>query len=63
MDSITTFLAAGEGYSPADFTADLAAGGPAVLGYVGVGVAAGIVVMLALVGIRRGIAAFKSTSK
>lgn len=48
-------------YTPADFTADLATGD--ILTWVGAGAGAAIVVALALIGIRRGVATFKSIAR
>lgn len=55
--------AVGDPYDPAQMAADLAGGSGTVLAYVGVGVGAAIVVMLAIIGIKRGIAIYKAASK
>lgn len=55
--------AAGEGYTPADLTADLAAGVPTILAWVGAGIGGGIVLMLAFMGIRKGFTFFKSIGR
>ncbi|MDF2712734.1 MAG: hypothetical protein K0R62_8386 [Nonomuraea muscovyensis] len=51
------------GYTPAEMGTDLAAGAGTILGYVGVGVGGAIGVALALIGIRRGIGAFRSNAR
>jgi hypothetical protein len=56
-------LASTSGYSPADMAGDLAGGAGTILGYIAVGVGAAIGVALALIGIRRGIAIFRSQAK
>lgn len=48
-------------YTPTDFTADLAAAD--VLAWVGAGAGAAIVIALAILGIRRGIAVFKGIAR
>jgi hypothetical protein len=65
MDLITAaglVLAEGE-FGPAELTTALAASGPTILGFIGVGVTAGIGIMLAMVGINRGLGAFSKTAK
>lgn len=52
-----------DGYTPAELGADLTAGAPQILAWVGVGVAGAVVVMLALIGIRRGLAAFRANAR
>jgi hypothetical protein len=46
-------------YSPATFLTDLGTGAAAVLPYVGVAVTAGIALMFAFMGIKKGLAFFK----
>lgn len=55
--------AVGDPYTVAQFGTDLAAGAAGVLPWVGAGVAAGIVLMFAFMGIKKGIAFFRGTAK
>jgi len=55
--------AVGDAYSPATFSADLIAGVATVLPWVGVAVAAGIGLMFAFMGIRKGLQFFKGVAK
>lgn len=50
-------------YTPDIFAADLIGGAAAILPYVGAGVAGGLALMFAFMGIRKGIAFFRGTSK
>lgn len=52
-----------DAYTVAEFAADLAAGASGVLPWVGAGVAAGIVLMFAFMGIRKGLGFFRGVSK
>lgn len=56
-------LAGEGGYTPDKLAADLAAGVPTILAWVGAGVGGGIVLMLAFMGIRKGFAFFKGIGK
>jgi hypothetical protein len=50
-------------YGPTEFGADLAAGAGTVMLWVGAAATAGVVVMLGLIGLRRGIGTFRGTAK
>ena len=50
-------------YDPATFTTDLTAGVATVLPWVGAAVGAGIVLMFAFMGIRKGLQFFKSVAR
>ena len=50
-------------YTPATFAADILAASGTILPYVGAGVAGGLALMFAFMGIRKGIAFFRGTSK
>jgi hypothetical protein len=49
-------------YTPATFLTDLAGGAAAVLPYVGVAVTAGIALMFAFMGIKKGLAFFRKVA-
>ena len=51
------------GYPATDFAADILAAATAALPYIAGGVAAGLVIMVVFLGIRKGIAAMRTTSK
>lgn len=53
----------GSGFGPAELTAALATAGPTILAFIGVGVTGGIAIMLAMIGINRGLGAFNKTAK
>ena len=50
-------------YSPATFLTDLGTGAAAVLPYVGVAVTAGLVLMFAFLGIKKGLHFFRHVAK
>jgi hypothetical protein len=55
--------AVGDAYTPGDMSTDLLAGAATVLPWVGVAVAAGIGLMFAFMGIRKGLAFFRGVAK
>lgn len=64
MDLVNTAaVVLAEGFGPADLTTALTAATPTILGFIGVGVTGGVAIMLAMIGIRRGLGAFSSTAK
>lgn len=52
-----------DGYEVSDFSADLVAGAGTILPWVGAAVAAGVALMFIFMGIRKGLAFFKSTAR
>lgn len=63
LPAIALPSAVGDPYTVAVFAADLLAGAAGVLPWVGAGVAAGIVLLFAFMGIRKGIGFFKGVAK
>lgn len=55
--------AAGDEYGPAEFGAQATAGAGTIMLWVGAGAGAAVVVMLGLIGLRRGVAAFRSMAR
>lgn len=60
---LLTALAYASTYGPTEFGADATAGAGTIMLWVGAGAGAAIVVMLGLIGLRRGVAAFRSMAR